>query len=97
MITAIGVSLFLENLFQNRDVFGATPRVLPQLLQIRPVLSIAVGTAKSPVVVTNLDLISMGLCVAMMAGLSWFVLRTTNGTGAAGGFVPGRYGFAHGD
>lgn len=79
LITAIGVSLLLENLFQNRLVFGATPRILPELLRIRPVLRWAVGSEKSPVVVTNLDLISMGLCVAMMAGLSWFVLRTKMG------------------
>ena len=30
LITAIGVSLLLENLFQNRLVFGATPRILPR-------------------------------------------------------------------
>ena len=32
-----------------------------------------------PVIVTNLDLISFGLCIAMMAGLSWFVLKTRMG------------------
>jgi branched-chain amino acid transport system permease protein len=79
LITAIGVSLLLENLFQNRRVFGATPRILPRLLDIRPVLSMAVGSVKSPVVVTNLDLISMGLCVALMLALSWFVLKTKMG------------------
>ncbi|HEX4053700.1 MAG TPA: branched-chain amino acid ABC transporter permease [Tepidisphaeraceae bacterium] len=79
LITAIGVSLLLENLFQNRLVFGATPRILPELLPIRPALSWAVGSEKAPVVVTNLDLISMGLCLAMMAVLSWFVLRTKMG------------------
>ncbi len=79
LITAIGVSLLLENLFQNRLVFGATPRILPQLFRIRPVLRMAVGSEKAPVVVTNLDLVSMGLCLAMMAGLSWFVLRTKMG------------------
>lgn len=62
LITAIGVSLLLENLFQNRLVFGATPRTVPKLL-----------TSK------HLDLISFGLCIAIMAGLSWFVLRTRMG------------------
>jgi branched-chain amino acid transport system permease protein len=62
LITAIGVSLLLENLFQNRLVFGATPRNVPELLTIR-----------------HLDLISFCLCIAIMAGLSWFVLRTRMG------------------
>ncbi|HEY1921885.1 MAG TPA: branched-chain amino acid ABC transporter permease, partial [Tepidisphaeraceae bacterium] len=79
LITAIGVSLLLENLFQNRLIFGATPRNLPELLVIRPVLSIPVGPEHSPVIVTNLDLISMGLCIVMMLGLSWFVLKTKMG------------------
>jgi branched-chain amino acid transport system permease protein len=79
LITAIGVSLLLENLFQNPLVFGATPRILPELVRIRPMLSIAVGSSATPVVVTNLDVISMGLCLGMMAGLSWFVLKTKMG------------------
>jgi branched-chain amino acid transport system permease protein len=79
LITAIGVSLLLENLFQNRLVFGATPRDLPELLTIRPTIKFWVGSSLEPVIVTNLDLISFGLCVVMMAGLSWFVLRTRMG------------------
>jgi branched-chain amino acid transport system permease protein len=79
LITAIGVSLLLENLFQNRLVFGATPRDLPDLLTIRPTIKLWVGSSLEPVIVTNLDLISFGLCIAMMAGLSWFVLRTRMG------------------
>jgi branched-chain amino acid transport system permease protein len=77
LITAIGVSLLLENLFQNRLVFGATPRNLPELLAVKPILKIPVGS--SPVIMTNLDLLSLGLCIVMMAGLTLFVLRTRMG------------------
>jgi branched-chain amino acid transport system permease protein len=77
LITAIGVSLLLENLFQNRLVFGATPRSVPDMLTVKPIIKIWVGS--SPVIMTNLDLLSLGLCLAMMAGLSWFVLRTRMG------------------
>jgi branched-chain amino acid transport system permease protein len=79
LITAIGVSLLLENLFQNRLVFGATPRNLPELLRVTPAIKLFIGASATPVIITNLDLISFGLCVVMMAGLSWFVLRTRMG------------------
>ena len=97
LITAIGVSLLLENLFQNRLVFGATPRNLPDLLTIRPTIKLWVGSSAGPVIVTNLDLISLGLCIAMMAALSWFVLRTRMGLALSGGFVPGGYGLSNGN
>jgi branched-chain amino acid transport system permease protein len=79
LITAIGVSLFLENLFQNPSVFGPTPRTLPRIFVIKPVMRWWIGSAPTPVVMTNLDLISMSLCVILMLGLSWFVLRTKMG------------------
>jgi branched-chain amino acid transport system permease protein len=79
LITAIGVSLLLENFFQNRAVFGAAPRALPQLFVIKPALKFMVGHSDSPVIISNLDLISFGLCFVMMIGLSWFVLRTKMG------------------
>jgi branched-chain amino acid transport system permease protein len=79
LITAIGVSLLLENLFQNPLVFGATPRVLPELFSIRPMVSFRVGASPTPVVITNLDLISLGLCLVLMLALSRFVLRTRMG------------------
>ncbi|MGD0540732.1 MAG: branched-chain amino acid ABC transporter permease [Tepidisphaeraceae bacterium] len=41
LITAIGVSLLLENLFQNRRVFGATPRILPRLLDMALMLALS--------------------------------------------------------
>ena len=45
LITAIGVSLLLENLFQQPAVFGASPRNMPELLQVRQVLSFHVGSS----------------------------------------------------
>ena len=38
LITAIGVSLLLENLFQNPAIFGPTPRTLQHLFDIHPVI-----------------------------------------------------------
>jgi branched-chain amino acid transport system permease protein len=79
LITAIGVSLLLENLFQVPSIFGPTPRTLPALFQVRPVIHFMVGSSGRPVVINNLDLTSICLSVIMMLGLSWFVLRTKLG------------------
>jgi branched-chain amino acid transport system permease protein len=79
LITAIGVSLFLENFFQNPAIFGPTPRTLPILFNVRPVFRFHLHGAAEPVIVNNLDLISLGLCLVLMIGLSWFVLRTKMG------------------
>ena len=43
LITAIGVSLLLQNLAQLPAVFGPTPRMFPPLLEARPVISWPVG------------------------------------------------------
>jgi len=79
LITAIGVSLLLENLFQNPAIFGPTPRTLPHLFDIHPVISFHVGSSPRPVVINNLDLTSFCLSVFLMILLTWFVLRTKLG------------------
>jgi branched-chain amino acid transport system permease protein len=79
LITAIGVSLLLENLFQNPAVFGANPRTMPHLFDIKPVISFHVGASPDPVTINNLDLITLGLCLVLMIGLTWFVLKTKMG------------------
>lgn len=76
LITAIGVSLFLENFFQEKNVFGATPRMFPDLFTIRT-YSFPVGG--KPVTLTNLDLISFALTLVLMVTLYWIVTKTKTG------------------
>jgi branched-chain amino acid transport system permease protein len=79
LITAIGVSLLLENLFQESGfLFGATPRSLPAKFQSRPIVEFFAASA-DPITITNLDLVSWSLCLVVMIGLSWFVMRTRMG------------------
>jgi branched-chain amino acid transport system permease protein len=79
LITAIGVSLLLQNLAQSKFIFGPTPRNYPPLIDVTTVLKFHVGSAKEPVRVTNLDLLSFGLSLGMMAALTWIVLKTKVG------------------
>ncbi len=79
LITAIGVSLLLENFFQNPAIFGANPRTMPHMFDIKPVFIFHVGSSPNPVTVNNLDLISFCLCLVLMIGLTWFVLKTRTG------------------
>jgi branched-chain amino acid transport system permease protein len=77
LITAIGVSLLLENLFQIPAIFGPNPRILPPLFEMKPVLHFNAGG--SPIVISNLDVLSLGLCIVLMIGLSLLVLKTKMG------------------
>lgn len=79
LITAIGVSLLLQNLAQSKFIFGPTPRNYPPLIDVTTVLKFHIGSAKEPVRVTNLDLLSFGLSLGMMAALTWIVLKTKVG------------------
>jgi branched-chain amino acid transport system permease protein len=66
LITAIGVSLLLESLFQVPGfLFGPTPRSFP------PELRHAFGRW--------FDLVSLGVSLALMAGLTWMVMKTKTG------------------
>ncbi len=78
LITAIGVSLFLENFFQQRSIFGAAPRQFPQLIDNQTPISIPLGHGLV-VQVTKLDVINFTLVVVMMLVLSWIVLKTRTG------------------
>jgi len=88
LITAIGVSLLLENFFQierignlrigslrigSLPIFGATPRHYPQ--QLSTALSAPVGA----IGLTRLDLLSLFLSLALVGILTWIVLRTRTG------------------
>jgi branched-chain amino acid transport system permease protein len=71
LITAVGVSLLLENLGQL--VFGANPRVVPELLAPREAW--ALGELK----VSSIDLTVLLVSCGLMLGLEAFVHRTRQG------------------
>jgi len=79
LITAIGVSLLLQNLAQSNKIFGATPRTFPTLLEVKTVWTFHVGNTVEPVRITNLDVLSFSLSLALMAALPWIVLKTKIG------------------
>jgi len=70
LITAIGVSLFLENL--GIRLFGADPKFFPQLIAPR---SISLGG----VMVTNHQITVVIVSVLLMVSLSLFIQRTRTG------------------
>ncbi len=71
LITAIGVSLLLEN--GGQLVFGAAPQAPPDLIVEAPLISMG-GLA-----VTNLQALGLGVSLALMALLQWIVYRTKLG------------------
>jgi branched-chain amino acid transport system permease protein len=73
LITAIGVSLFLENTGQLRWLFGTQPQPMPSLILDRPLLTVA------GVNVNLVDVIVVLVAVALMLGLEWLVFRTRMG------------------
>ncbi len=73
LITAIGVSLFLQNTGQLSFVFGTSPRRIPNLLPESTVFSIG------DVHVQLLDLVVVGTAVLLMVGLEWLVFHTKLG------------------
>lgn len=75
LITAIGVSLLLQNL--GLIVFGPTDRLYPRLIEAGTLFSFSVGEGR--VRVSNFDALSLGLSIALMIVLSWVVLKTRTG------------------
>ncbi|MFN5561566.1 MAG: branched-chain amino acid ABC transporter permease [Opitutaceae bacterium] len=71
LITAIGVSLFLE--YTGQLVFGATPRTFPQLF---PVTTLQIGALS----VSSNQLLVIGVALVLMIGLQLIVFRTRIGT-----------------
>src|SRR5262245_21503135 len=82
LITAIGVSLFLQNVGQLRFIFGATPQSMPALLVDRPLLtfSLASGGGSQTVVVGLVDTIIFVTAGVLMLILEYLVFRTKLGT-----------------
>jgi branched-chain amino acid transport system permease protein len=71
LITAIGVSLFLEN--AGIRVFGADPKFFPQIITPRTIHLLP------GVVVTNHQILVLVVSLVLMVGLSLFIHRTKTG------------------
>ena len=71
LITAIGVSLFLENAGQL--IFGADPKFFPQLIAKEDVI------ASGGIILTNQQLIVLAISLFMMASLQLFIKKTKTG------------------
>lgn len=71
LITALGMSMFLENLF--RLLFGASPRKMPKVIEMQKYF------LSEELFITNLTLITILLSVVMMVGLEFIVRKTKTG------------------
>lgn len=72
LITAIGVSLLLQNLGQV--IFGSDPRLFPALIPTRSLLGNDDG-----LVLNNIQVIVISVSLALMVGLHWVVHHTKMG------------------
>jgi branched-chain amino acid transport system permease protein len=72
LITAIGVSLLLEN--GGQLVFGPDPKFFPQLITTREL------TPGTGIVITNVQLLILSVSLSLMAALQYLVFRTRTGT-----------------
>jgi branched-chain amino acid transport system permease protein len=79
LITAIGVSLLLQNLAQMPAIFGPTPKQMPRIVEPQAVISFHISDPTKPVTISNFDLLSFGLAAALMIVLTWVVLKTRVG------------------
>lgn len=70
LITAIGMSLFLENLFLI--LFGAEPKKMPMIIKSTPI-------EISGIQITYITLITLALSIVCMVGLDQLVNRTKTG------------------
>jgi branched-chain amino acid transport system permease protein len=75
LITAIGVSLLLQNVVQLRFIYGPTPRTFPA--EVQRVLNAPVGAGGLHI--SRLTLLSFGLSVVLMIVLTWVILKTKTG------------------
>lgn len=79
LITAIGISLFLQNLGQLNAMFGTRPQGMPPLIEDRVLLSLGGGDGSSPVLVRLVDVLGAGTAVVLMIALDRLVFRTKIG------------------
>jgi branched-chain amino acid transport system permease protein len=82
LITAIGVSLLLQNVGQLSFVFGPSPERMPALLPNWDLLRIALpsGDGSQDVVVSLVDAMIIGTSALLMIALQYLVFRTKLGT-----------------
>ncbi len=71
LITAIGVSLFLQ--FAGQLIFGADPKFFPQVLEDRTLFRFGA------VQIQLFDVTILGVALSAMAGLHWFIQHTRTG------------------
>ena len=75
LITAIGVSLLLQNIVLLKWVYGPTPK--PYAYDVKSVLSAPI--ISSPVILSRIDLLVLVLSLVIMGALTWIILRTRTG------------------
>jgi branched-chain amino acid transport system permease protein len=81
LITAIGVSLLLQNVGQLDFMFGPTPKSMPQLLPDKSLtISLPSGEGSQVVHLRLVDGIIIGTSAALMMLLQYLVFRTKLGT-----------------
>jgi branched-chain amino acid transport system permease protein len=82
LITAIGVSLLLQNLGQLNFLFGASPQKMPALLPHWEILNISLpsGNGTREVVVSLVDATIIVTSAVLMIALEYLVFRTKMGT-----------------
>lgn len=73
LITAIGVSLFLQNVGQLGFLFGTQPQKMPELIENKA-LAVVAGVS-----INRVDVIGAGTAVALMFALEWLVFHTKLG------------------
>ncbi len=73
LITAIGVSLFLQNVGQLEGLFGTRPRSIPSLLPDQALFSIG------KVSINVLDIVGIGTALILMVALEWLIFHTKLG------------------
>jgi branched-chain amino acid transport system permease protein len=74
LITAIGVSLFLQNTGQLKWVFGTQPQRMPPLVEDRVLVSLL------GVNIRLVDVVVVILAFGLMAALQWLVFKTRLGS-----------------
>jgi branched-chain amino acid transport system permease protein len=80
LITAIGVSLLLQNVGQLNWMFGTSPQPMPVLLPQTALATVSFGgSGASPVKITLIDVIGFSTAVVLMVALDWLVFRTKIG------------------
>ncbi len=73
LITAIGVSLLLQNTGQLPMIFGPYPKSMPLLVPARVLAEVA------GVRIHLVDVVVLGVAVALMLALEWLIFRTRMG------------------